>query len=137
MVLSIIIRHTDIVKNSVFEPVLRKDFTYGLTFTTIKQQSIVSNIFLSEENHRSIILVLHPTSIWKSYGGINNYQRHQYRQKTIFEPMFRKDSISGLTFAVRKRKNHYFKRIMNRRQSKVCSTCYISPIHLEEMWWYQ
>ena len=97
---SIIIRDINIVKNTVLEPIFHKDSISGITFAIIFWQRIESNAFWTEENHRSVILVINPPFIWKSYGGLNHHQRKQYSKNTVFELVLRKDSIYGLNFAI-------------------------------------
>ena len=58
MVVSVISGDTNIAKNSFFEQVLGKDSILGLTFAIRNQQSIVSNTVLTEDNNRSVILIL-------------------------------------------------------------------------------
>ena len=43
VVVSIIIRDTNIVKNTIFVPVFRKDYISGLSISTRKRKSIVFN----------------------------------------------------------------------------------------------
>ena len=52
---------------------------------------------------------------------------------TVFEPVLRKDTIFGLTFATRNRKA-LVPTNMNWGQLQVYHLCPISPLHTEDMW---
>ena len=70
MVVSIIIRDINIVNNTFFEPVLRKDYISGITFDRLKIKNIVLIAFSPEDNHSSIIPVIrffyHQYDLWRS-----------------------------------------------------------------------
>ena len=54
-------------------------------------------------------------------------------KNTVFEPVLRKDTIFGLTFATRNRKA-LVPTNMNWGQLQVYHLCPISPLHTEDMW---
>ena len=76
-----LIRDTNIIKNTVLEQILCKYSISGLTFTIRNQQSLLPDAFWTEDKYRSIILVLHFPLIWKSSGDLNHHHRHQYCQE--------------------------------------------------------
>ena len=98
VVISIIIRHTNIVMDTVFEPILRMDSIPWLTIIINNLQFIVSNTFWTEDNDRSVIFILH-----LSLSGISILisiitKDTNMIKNTVLENFLRKDSISELKF---------------------------------------
>ena len=137
VVVSIIIRDTNIVKNNVFEPFLRRDSISSLNFATGNQQRIFQTCFWTEENHRYVILVLNLLFTWKGSGGLNNHQTLQYRQEYCLWTIFVQLLYFWDYFFHKKPTNHRFKHVFNWRQSQVYHPCSISNLRLKELWWYQ
>ena len=75
MAVPIITRDTNIVKNTVFEPVLRKDSIFSIYFAIISQKSVGRNSILTKDIHRYAIVEICLPFIWKSCGGLNHHQR--------------------------------------------------------------
>ena len=104
VVASIIIRETNIVNNTVFEQVLRKDPISGLIFAIKNQQIIVSNEFWTEVNNRFLIIVIYFPFIWRTCGSPNIFTRDtNIVNNTVFEAILRKNYIYGLTFSIKNR----------------------------------
>ena len=66
------------------------------------QQSITSNAFWTEDNHRSIYI---SPSYVRAVVVSNIIRDTNIVENTVFELVLRKDSISGLTFYIRKRQS--------------------------------
>ena len=100
VIVSIIIRDTNIFNNNVFEPFLLKDSTFGISFSIINQKSIFERVFeqkkitglsyllcISPSPGRAVVIsiIIRDTNIVKN---------------TVFEPILCKDSIYGITFSI-------------------------------------
>ena len=79
-VVSIITIDTNIVKKTLFGPVLGKDTIFGITFAIKYRQNIGSKEFWTEDNQKYVIPVLYRFFIWIIQVGLNHHQRHQYHQ---------------------------------------------------------
>ena len=130
VVVTVIIRDTNIIKNSFIVPILGKDFVSRLTFSKRNRQSIVSNTVWTEGNNKYVIPVQHLPLYGRCIVISIITNDTNIVKNTAFETVLRKDSISDIKSTKETNKASIQMRFKLKTITGLSSLVYIFYFHL-------